>query len=460
MQDTKPTIYSSRPLVATFERTLISQERTEKLELLLHLLDNSQQASIICGPDGIGKSTCLNLIKESVKQQFRVLLIPGASTQNFAAIMRQLGSFLGAINPLDIALLTTYCSKQTIVLMIDDAGELNSGVIDQLLALANQVADFKLILSMTYDQFHIKSISDQTIDSCHFIELPPLNPKQCGDFLQTLALQPHAKLSFNAVNETLIANVYRSCHGIPGKIVAELPSFNNQPQLRRRKHLWLVTVTTAAVIALAMMQNLDMKFIELENNEGTFTASPETKEIAIPLNHVSPNLPAIAEISPPAPVSPTAPSAETTIHETPTIIETTEQTSNVTTVSTPPVSNPIEANSANPVNNASVPQDAVTTENSAWLLAQPLDNYTLQVMVLSDKTSVERFLRKYPQFQSKLTYYSLKKNSQQKYVVIYGSFNSFSEANSAKSQMPNEFKQALERRFRFVLDESRLSNLH
>ncbi len=44
-------------------QSLITQEITQKLDLVLHLLTNSKKELIICGPEGIGKSTLLTLLQ-------------------------------------------------------------------------------------------------------------------------------------------------------------------------------------------------------------------------------------------------------------------------------------------------------------------------------------------------------------------------------------------------------------
>ena len=46
---------------------LISEERTKKLELLKHLLNHSSEPLVICGPEGIGKSTLLKVLQEQAR---------------------------------------------------------------------------------------------------------------------------------------------------------------------------------------------------------------------------------------------------------------------------------------------------------------------------------------------------------------------------------------------------------
>jgi DamX protein len=90
-----------------------------------------------------------------------------------------------------------------------------------------------------------------------------------------------------------------------------------------------------------------------------------------------------------------------------------------------------------------------------WIMAQPADSYTVQIMVLSSKASVNRFLRKYADYGDDLKYYSIGKEGQEKYVLIYGSFPSSTDALNHKSNMPDDFNRGLVKRFKYVQRESR-----
>lgn len=87
-------------------------------------------------------------------------------------------------------------------------------------------------------------------------------------------------------------------------------------------------------------------------------------------------------------------------------------------------------------------------------MAQPANNFTLQVMTLSNKDAVRRFMKKYAEYGESLRHYSVNNGDQEKFILIYGSFESIAEAKRYKEIMPEEFKRALEKRFRVVQKES------
>jgi DamX protein len=94
-------------------------------------------------------------------------------------------------------------------------------------------------------------------------------------------------------------------------------------------------------------------------------------------------------------------------------------------------------------------------ENVDWIMAQPAENYTLQVMVLSTKAAAQRFLKKYPAYSDRLKCFVINKSALQKFVLIYGSFASSAEAKNSKAELPAEFKYSLEKRFKLIQNESR-----
>lgn len=88
-------------------------------------------------------------------------------------------------------------------------------------------------------------------------------------------------------------------------------------------------------------------------------------------------------------------------------------------------------------------------------MAQPAENYTLQVMVLSTEAAAQRFLKKYPAYSDRLKYYVINKSAHPKFVLIYGSFVSSFEAKTSKADLPAEFNHSLEKRFKLIQNESR-----
>lgn len=490
------------------ERALITQERSQKLDLLMHLLNNLQQSLVVCGPQGIGKTTLLETLRDNSKDLWRISLVKASANSSFESIVNELLSSLNISNiatGFDLSLLRELCAKQKVVLLIDDAGSLVPGLITMLMDFADSLSGLRLVFAMSHDQFHIKSGTDKRVEDCHFIELPPLNKKQCGEYLQNLSAQPGAIISFNAIGDNLIEELYRDTHGVPGKILAELPRFSNyQHRKNSRIGLWILVIVVLAGAGVVVNSLLPIDYSapqpaaikpaeEVANQPGlanlvvptvaplplATNEKPVEQDVAVqpkavativqiqatplptPQATVTPEpsvMPtSLPIVSLPTPVVaptnlPVAVQATPVVTPTPAIVEPTPAKTEAPAVKATPTPEPkpvaakTEGQKTNKVMAEGGDQD--------WIMAQPPGNFTLQIMVLSNKVSANRFLKKYADYSDGLTYYTINNNGQEKYVLIYGSFKTEAEAAQLKAVMPGEFKQALAKRFRAIQKES------
>jgi DamX protein len=499
------------------ERVLITLERSQKLDLLIHLLANLRKPLIVSGPIGIGKTTLLNALNQSHKNIWPICILQGSSTLSFEAVISQLSRFLelsGTRSGFDLSMLRAFCEQQKVILVIDDAEDLVPGLINELMDFADSLKNLRLVFSMNYDEFHSKSGSDSAIqtDACHFIELPPLNQHQCLEYLQNLSAQPGALLSFNAITDVLVDDLYRRTQGIPGQLMAELPKLDQyQNRQNRRLGLWLgiILIISGAAVAvknwlpafnfqdLLPTQNTDMSTSADEQAvaPAVISVSELPKQNASPpaLNHdlINESLPPAVSVQTTAPISPVDLSsvrAETAtetlqklgvnnqtadhsssskVSEDLTVAKQVESTSKPIAITIPPA---VKIEEIKPAEKpASVVRPATTKPNAAnseqtddsefdWIQAQPAGHYTLQIMVLSSKNSASRFVGRYAQYKDQLKYYPIGREGQEKYVLIYGSFPSSTEALEQKAGMPNEFNQALVKSFKQIQKESRRKN--
>lgn len=469
------------------DRAMITLERSQKLDLLLHLLTNLHQSLVVCGPPGIGKTKLLETVQHSRRDLWEISLLKATVGSSFESIIKDLLKSLNISNmaaSFDLALLREQCAKHKVVLLIDDAGLLVPGLINMLMEFADSVTGLRLVFAMSYDEFHIKSGSDSQLENCHFIELPSLTKKQCGEYLQNLSAQPGAIVSFNAISEQLVDALYRDTHGIPGKILAELPKLSDYQNRRpSRMGLWLGIAVVLAGGGYAISILLPA-YEALPLPAETLAAAH-----SVPAASTPPSLPVAEKIITPLPLPSTAVPSEAVVATTtanpviasgnnatpksepigtaPAITQSTPAqpvaATNVAAPSQPPEKTPVVAESAA----AEVKAIAVKAPDSKaakttfegsdqeWIMAQPANNFTLQVMVLSNKAAVTRLLKKYADYSDGLKYYTINNNDQEKFVLIYGSFKTAAEAAQFKTMMPGEFKQALEKRFKAVQKESR-----
>ncbi|MGY6275986.1 AAA family ATPase [Methylomonas sp. MgM2] len=472
------------------------------MDLLIHLLTNLRQSLIVCGPEGIGKTTLLKTLRASREEVWPVCLLQGSSALSFETVLTLLSQFLNlnsAVTGFDLQSLRALCERQKVVLMIDDAGNLVPGLIGELIDFADSLPGLRLVFAMNYDEFQHKTDSDRAVDSCHFIELPPLNQRQCMEYLQNLSARHGAMLSFDAITDTLVEQLYRKTQGIPGKILAELPKAGqSQSRHNRKLGFWLgaglivgafgyiakdllppqgeETATEAVsqtpgpvsgharnyadttVPAPAIYQETEPGIAIETQKEDRLAIAPEIPETSGADDTTDQNI--AVDILTETPIEPDAKTATTATPKVeleatasrPEIGSASEQTEPSEPEALEPAKPIVQAKPADSTaEQARMETDRGDTE---WIMAQPANNYTVQLMVLSYKKSVDRFMRQHAEYRDNLKYYTIGKRGQEKYVLIFGSFQSATDALKSKSTMPDEFNQGIVKRFKYIQKES------
>ena len=268
---------------------LITQERTQQIELLIHLISNSKQALVVCGPEGIGKSTLLKVLQEHKNEPLFYCLVQGNADLSFEKIQEQIAQIIKKKmqDKLDQVLSSVFRlvknQNKKIVLMIDEAGHLAPGLINTLIEYAAKNPVLRVILVLTHDDLYVKNTSDHAIENCHLIEIPPLSEKQCGEFVQHLVTKFRSQVCFNEFSDDMIEAIYLETQGIPGRVIAELPNLEGAKQCDNS--LWILIAAVAGLVALALViqwfsgSEYNIKLtpapvIEVHKSTGSETTSP------------------------------------------------------------------------------------------------------------------------------------------------------------------------------------------
>ena len=270
--------------------SLITEERIRKLELITHLTSNSNKGIVVCGPEGVGKSTMLKVLQERKIDSWLCCPMQSNAELSFETIQEQIIEFFKLIkqNPRDLTLSGTYNRLENqlrkIVLLIDEAGDLAPGLINKIIEYAARYPVLRVIFVLTHNELIVKNSSDNALDDCHLIEIPPFSEKQCGEFLQYLAANPQSQVVVNEISDDLIASLYRDTQGIPGRIIAELPVLeetgksNNLLQSENSLGILIAAVAGLVVLALGVQWFSGSKY----NIKPTPTPAPDiTKSVSI-----------------------------------------------------------------------------------------------------------------------------------------------------------------------------------
>jgi hypothetical protein len=304
--------------------SLITRERMQKLDLLIHLLSNLPQALVVCGQEGIGKTTLLNVLQERKKDSWRYCSIQGNSALSFEVVHRQIALCISQDRTFESTGSLSMDFKQYenlnkhIIVIVDNAGELVPGLITTIIQYAAANPALRVIFALTHDELQVKRGSDRAVDDCHIIEIPPLSAKQCGDFLQHLSTRPNANVSLKAISENMIEHIYRETQGIPGSIIAEISDMPDAKPDGKMKWMLIVAIVAALAAAIGVQWLLsssdDKQEVAPEKPQASNAEVIPPVQQSQVIQPVQPDVPQQSPQLPPAVVSePVNPALETNI---------------------------------------------------------------------------------------------------------------------------------------------------
>ncbi len=251
--------------------SLITQERTAKLDLLIHLLSNSNRPVVLCGSKGVGKTTLLNVFQKWRNALWQTCLIQGRADVSLEQIQTRLTELCPATETLASFFERQAMLHKKIVLIIDDAGNLPPYLINAIIDYAAAHSVLNVIFVLTHDDLATRNRSDNAIEASHIIEIPPLSEQQCGDFLQHLALKSRLHVPIHNITDDMIAELYQKTHGIPEKIIAELPRLV-RPKKPGKTAGVLVMVLLILIVAWAVMTVWSKNTLSLASLSSLFTS--------------------------------------------------------------------------------------------------------------------------------------------------------------------------------------------
>ncbi|MEQ1528415.1 MAG: AAA family ATPase [Methylococcales bacterium] len=474
--------------------SLITRERTSKLELLIHLLVNLSQPLLVCGPEGIGKTTLLKALQSYKAGIWQYCFIQGHADLSFEDVIKQLSQALqpgkAEFNVAFLAALYEQYQKQNkkIVLMIDDAGTLVPGLLTAITRYVEVNPIMNVVFSLTHDQLFVMSRSDRVIENCHLIEIPPLSEQQCGDYLQYLATKSGTQISLPTITDSMIEHVYRETRGLPGKILAALPVLS-RPQTKI-SYKWLALLVLAALTALAGQwlkttgYNIDKIWLVIEpliqqakhslSQESAAPPPPVTTEVVPMVDEPQPEQDAVGLDENPEAIA--AMPAESLPNNIEPVQQEPGQALNdaefADDVAVPaqangqdhasaadakqeqqPVAETEPTQSVPPVPAAAGHNENADADSLSWLSAQPTGNVTLQLMVLATQELVTELQNKHKNLGQEIRYVKRVKYGKTRYIVFCGSFANAELATTQRNTLPEEFKQAMPRNIASIISE-------
>jgi len=442
---------------------LLTRERTDKLDLLQHLTANLARTVVICGPEGIGKSRLLQHYQDAFTDDSLLCVLKGDSQfgmehikeQVINVIAQKIPQFQGKPLPEILEKLTKRDSFA--LLLIDDAGQLAPGLMGELISYAGQYPALRIVFALTHSELYLKNGTDTAVEDCYQIEIPALTELQCADFLEYLSTLPNPRIDFNAINETFVAELYRETHGIPGKILTKLPR-----PLSKKKLDYSAPILVAAVISLILIALIVQWWSSRPRPAATVASAAKLQEMTDrqpeSVKPVSP-VAQYAPVTSPAPsvASPaiTAGSTGVAVQQAtaggqpqPAVAATQTNTAQLT-----PAQTQVQLAAAPSSQSPAVNMQNLD-EGGQWLMSQPAETITLQLMALPDPQAIINVMQSHPELGSSLRMLkTYSKRGKERYILLYGSFANAEQANAEAKNLPKDLRKTWTRQITAIQAE-------
>jgi len=460
---------------------LLSPERSRKFDLLVHLLTDLNQALVVCGPAGIGKTTAVHFLQSQADEKMVVCFLESSADLDFRAIQVQLLAALGGTDQrekkgdIEAGLIDQLAhmekSRRILVLLLDEAGQLAPTVLTTICRFAAAYPALRPVFAMTSDDLQIKCSTDPVIDNCHVVEIPPLSEEQCGEYLKNLSGKPGSLIRFAAITPALVQKVYRETHGIPGRIISLLPKISKMkvasviPKIIPIESVLLGIAIVAGALfwffssqdgvklggtkanTASAQQPISVKVPTPAASSGhvaaadgqmdaagsTDRALPDAGAKEKSVNNIVEDRTAAAEQKVPAEGARDR-DRESVADEPAAADEKTEE--RVASADDEQLETETEAA---PEEEEPVTPSIAGVKDAKWLLAKNPDHYTLQLLAVRERAALEQFVKKHPELRS-LSFFRFKRNGVTWHALLYGDYPSLKAARRAAKTLPKSFR--------------------
>jgi type II secretory pathway predicted ATPase ExeA len=445
--------------------------RTQRLDMLLHLTQYSQEILLVTGPEGIGKTTMLHQFQKKAPGEWKVSAINAHPMMDQEQLMYRIchglklavdsPNYSVAVSNLKRRLESMLAESQTVIIAIDNAHILSTGALAFLVDLA-KTRNLKSgtnvrILLFAEPQIKIQLASTELEGKqknlIRKIDLPPFSEDQTGKLIRNRVRMAglHANNTFtpNAINK-----IYKQSKGIPGDIVelAHRVLFEMTPIKRRTKPrplpseksakkrsssvgLALGLVAAVLVVFLLLFQKEINTLFSGKSQTVKTTEQPRTTQ---PLSLPPATQDATATESPSTTQAPQSIEEEIAAEaQTMTAVEPEERPAQQTTGAEAPSTEVVTETDI--LDASAVPQTeqlAVNINQAAWLMEQNPQYFTLQLVAGYQKRTVNNFLTQHKLPATELAYYHSYNKGKDWHSLVYGIYPDYRSAKDAIETLP------------------------
>lgn len=423
--------------------------RQQRLDLILHLIPNTQQAILLRGPEQSGKSFFIQQFLAQADTKWRFCLISAEQLMGSNTPLQVCAAAFDELEGNDKQLLIRLTSwsktKEKVILCVEDAHQLDE-------------ARFNFIfkLSESYECIHIMLTSSDNLGEaveshCQLIDIEPFTQKQTSDYAR-------ARINKNGLTLAGIDDVvlFLETGGLPGRINDVLDQMGRTPvkqstaadKPKQFPLLW-VSVAVMAVVVLAWgflstYEDNDRLDVEVEKKEQV------VKKIATPksvVERLDTQYIAGVELKPallkePVVIQKTS-KKELAVSVLPLTAkaeplkevkkETGVMAKELLVVKPEIKEQPVifKKEQGAPV----LTKPTLLQKNQVWTKNRNKNHYTLQLLSVSTQASITEYVLKHKSI-SQLHFFQNKRNKGHWFTVIYGDYTNKAKALKAAKNLP------------------------
>ncbi len=218
---------------ADLDHYFLTPQLEQRLELVQHLVDFSQQVIVITGAAGAGKTLFLTELARRAHANWRLAVLDGNEDTGPEAMIAELAGQMGGpgdcLSVADLGALLAQFQRtdQLGVAIIDNADALPPQCLQMLIDLAQPPADnerLHLVLAgpPALQELLAGDSGGLRLTISHSLDIPPFTPAQTEAFADQLLLTWGVPPSEALQQPQFIADLHRNSRGLPAAIIEQL----------------------------------------------------------------------------------------------------------------------------------------------------------------------------------------------------------------------------------------------
>jgi DamX protein len=221
-------------------------ERSERQQLLLHLVRNAGEVIYLRGPDGAGKTLFARRMFEQLGESlYGAWIVAGKEPDFVAAVNRQLSVATDSASPWPDSLIFALGERE-MLLVVDDADAVDAQTLSHIAALRQRGGHVLMIGR--------GGLPPGAVLSPQFIDLPGFAPQQSAAFLRS-----RSTAAASTISDDVADALHRAAQGMPGPLLdalqvltAKRPAGATTASMpdRGRKPFWPWYLLAGAVVLL------------------------------------------------------------------------------------------------------------------------------------------------------------------------------------------------------------------